>query len=232
MIRTTQESRGKIPRRGIVFGSLRRFALLLLILGCVAQPAAADYRAEVGAGYSFSLFKQDVAEPVEGSVLTATLTEVETGNGPTASVAFWVDNVARDNFSLGFEYNYSGFDPEVTVRLSTPRRSRDIVGAGKARLHNGFINAAYRINEGTWHPYVGLGLGLGYAKISLDNVVTSGEVGTVTGGIQGFAGVDYGVTEKFYVGANARLYYIDGRIIGTDLQFLELQLLGKLGVRF
>ena len=197
-----------------------------------AQSAASPYRLEVGAGYSFSLFKEDVSEPVEGTFLTATLTEINTGSGPTASAAFWVDGVIRDNFSVGIEYNYSGFSPDATVRFSAPRRSRDVTREADATLHNGFINAAYRQNDGDLHPYAGLGLGLGYAKIGLDGIVANGEVGTVTGGLQGFIGIDYDLTEQFYVGANSRLYYVDGRIIGTDLQFLELQLFGKLGVRF
>lgn len=197
-----------------------------------AQSAASPYRLEVGGGYSFSLFKEDVSEPVEGTFLTATLTEIETGSGPTASAAFWVDGLVRDNFSLGFEYNYSGFSPEATVRFSTRRRNRDVTQEIDATLHNGFINAAYRQNDGDLHPYAGLGIGLGYAKLDLDGIVANGEVGTVTGGLQGFIGIDYDVTEQFYIGANSRLYYIDGRLIGTDLQFLELQLIGKVGVRF
>ena len=138
-----------------------------------------------------------MSEPVEGTFLTATLTEIETGSGPTASAAFWVDGLVRDNFSLGFEYNYSGFSPEATVGFSTRRRNRDVTQEIDATLHNGFINAAYRQNDGDLHPYAGLGIGLGYAKLDLDGIVANGEVGTVTGGLQGFIGIDYDVTEQF-----------------------------------
>lgn len=204
---------------------------LLAIVGGAAD--AAEFRVQAGAGYAFSGLKEDVSEPIEGTLLTATLENLDTGNGPAAGAAFWVDDWLGENVSVGAEYLYASFEPRATIGLTgIGGRKTSFDLDADAALHTFFVNAAWRQHDGDWHPYAGGGLGFGFFHLDLRNDRIDGKLDGPHAGVQAFIGLDYDLTERFYVGANARAYYVDGRIIDLDVRFLAVQLMANVGVRF
>ncbi|MEM9046987.1 MAG: hypothetical protein AAGC81_20095, partial [Pseudomonadota bacterium] len=173
---------------------------------------------------------EDLFEPLEGTSLRVALDDIESGSGFSAGLGVWVDDWIGRNISVGFDYIYTGFEPSTTLRLDILGISRSIDLDADVDLHSFFFNAAWRKHEGRWHPYAGGGIGFGF--IDLDYPAPFGGLDGPHAGLQAFIGVDYDISERFYIGGSTRSYYIDGRIIGVDLQFLELIVMGNLGVRF
>ncbi len=219
------------------------FGGLAVAAACWLAPAveAADYRVEGFGGWNGELFLES-EETIGGGTLSVDLDSVSLDGGAAYGASAWVDGWIGKNWSLGLQYLrlHTGGDGSTTI--STPIAGTITAGAdADITLDTIFINLAWRQNDGELHPYVGGGLGFGRASVEVSGFVTASLIGSAVrsveaeefqGGIQGFVGLDYDIFDNLYVGASGRIYYIDGRPIGFDLQLLEYMILGHIGVRF
>lgn len=219
-----------------------------LVLGCVAAMqsgthvvAASDWRIEVQGGWSSALTSYQSQELINGSGLSIGIADLKLDDGPAYGATVWFDRIWWEDFSLGVQYLHARTGGGASRTFLANRPLATTIGGGAdVDINTLFFNAAWRRNQGKIHPYVGLGVGLGLAKVEASVIATlpSGEVRgrafteEFQGGVQAFAGIDYDITDRFYVGASARAYYVDGRPVDIDFQLLNYSLLFNFGVRF
>jgi len=203
------------------------FAVPMLV---ASQAGAADFRLHGQGGWAFSALDTTPETLLDDTNVTVLLNAIRTDDGPLYGGAFWVDDLIGKNWSIGIEYLRADLKPEL-------RFNANIVGIDvpfdipvDATLSTFFLNVAWRRYEGPWHPYGGIGLGGGTIRFDFGDGI--GEEKQIQAGVQGFAGIDYDISERWYIGASTRLYYVDANIIGEDIRFLEVGLLGNVGFRF
>ena len=66
----------------------------------------------------------------------------------------WIDKLLTDNLSLGLQYLYLS----NTLSFSDSDDQH-------TRIHAGMLNAAWRMNNGVVHPYIGGGVGFGVTTV-------------------------------------------------------------------
>ncbi len=182
---------------------------LLLFTVCIGgftqQAHAIDVRVEAGGGWAIGYVDAEGFD--EGS-----------GGGPAANAGVWIDKLWTDNLSVGMQYLYlsntlsfSDFDDQHT------------------RIHAGMLNAAWRMNNGVVHPYIGGGVGFGVTTVEFspdeDDTATD-----VAGQI--FFGFDYDILDNFYVGVNGRWFITEPKVFGFDETFYQVALMGTIGFKF
>jgi Tetratricopeptide repeat len=222
---------------------------------------APGYRLEGGVGIAFG------SNHGQGTIRSGSLT-VETndvplaGDGLAANAAVWIDgplaawtgNQALANFSFGLEYRHYGNSESSNVTAMVPLAggSATVGGSvtGTFRSENLIFDAAWRLNSGLIHPYLGLGGGVGYidwrgrlnapalALLSSTTPTTfsTGVVSAVPVG-HTFVGLDYDVAPNIYIGAGGDFYFadsIDKRFTHTRIRMNtdQFSLLAHAGVRF
>jgi hypothetical protein len=227
---------------------MRLLRQLLVMVGCVAGlqfgthvVAAADWRIELQGGWNGALTSYQSQELIKGSDFTIGIEDLKLGDGPAYGASVWFDRVWWEDFSFGVQYLHTETSGGASRTFLANMPLATTLGGGvDVDINTLFFNAAWRRNQGTIHPYVGLGLGVGVAKVeaSVFALLPDGQVRSraateeFQGGIQAFAGIDYEISERFYVGASARAYFVDGRPVDVDLQLLNYSLLFNVGVRF
>jgi hypothetical protein len=220
---------------------------------------APEYRLEGGLGGAFG------SNRARGSVTSGSVT-VDTGNvsldgnGLAAHVALWADgplatwtaNPAFGNFSFGIEYRHLDNSERANVSATVPSLGATIPGSVTGDFHseNLFANAAWRLNSGVVHPYLGAGAGVAVidwtGKLNAPTLAalspttpTSFSAGVVSAvaAAHTFVGLDYDVAPNFYIGAGGDFYFTDtvtkqfsrARI---RLNANQLSLLAHAGFRF
>jgi len=221
---------------------------LFAVLTCVATMhfgaqvvAASDWRIEVQGGWSGALTSYQSRELIDGSGFSIGIEDLKLDDGPAYGASVWFDRVWWEDFSFGVQYLHARTGGNASRTFLANRPLATTIGGGvNADINTFFLNAAWRRNQGQIHPFIGLGVGLGVAQVEASVVASlpSGQVRSraatkeFQGGLQAFAGIDYDISERLYVGASARAYYIDGRPVDIDFQLLNYSLLFNLGVRF
>ena len=203
--------------------------------------AASDWRIEAQGGWGDALSSYESGELINGSGFTIGIDNLKLGDGPAYGASVWFDRVWWEDFSLGVQYLHAETSGGASRTFLANRPLATTLGGGAdVDINTLFFNAAWRKNQGQIHPYVGFGIGVGFAKIDASvfaslpggQVRARGFTEELQGGVQAFAGLDYDISDRFYIGASARAYYVDGRPVDIDLQLLNYSLLFNLGVRF
>ncbi len=171
--------------------------------------------------------------------------DLDTGTGYVAGAAVWVDGLGLEFLSLGVQYlRLAGNDFSETGSGTflgvTVAGTLDIEPTIDAVM----FNAALRKNDGTFHPYVGGGVGVAFSSADISAsavVVVGGSTFVVAGsaddndtGIAGqvFGGVDVDVTDNIYLGVNGRYLVTSANLFGADVNFGNFAGMGVVGVRF
>ena len=207
-------------------------------LAFASSANSADWRAEFGIG----------AHGGDPEVSFAGATDdLDTDNGLAITGQLWADGVAEKMpwLTLGAQY----------LRLSDSDFSETASGTVLGVAVTGqldldptidafLINAAYRKPDGKFHPIIGGGIGV--AKSSIDatasatftvngqNFVASGTADDDDSNFawQMFAGMDYDLTDKAYLGASITYFGTDANLFGADVEFRNVVGMAKIGYRF
>ena len=78
------------------------------------------------------------------------------------------------------------------------------------------LNAAWRMNNGVVHPYIGGGVGVGVTTVEF--APDEDDTATAVAG-QVFFGFDYDILENLYVGVNGRWLITEPEVFGFDETF-------------
>lgn len=211
--------------------------IMLFLFGGVSAPVfGADFRIEAGVGWThadfdvsdrFTIGPWDVSYDAEGAG----------GSGLVASAGVWADDLIGTNVSVGLQY--LRFENSAEIRSTINRKGR-VPGSVNADfdivLNAGLLNLAWRLNQEQIHPYVGAGIGVSLvsADVSLEDspfFLSESSDDTVPVG-QVFAGFDYDISDRVYVGLNARYLIFAGDLFGVDVDIRELAGMGVVGFRF
>lgn len=218
--------------------------LAALLIGVAATAQAQSFRFEVGGGIVHSDYDLSLDTDLGPFRVDARSNSALGGSGPLLSAGFWADGVSWPNLSLGVEYLRGRTDSDLDLDLGGlgPRVGLD--ADLKLKTQSLFLNAAWRPNEGALHPQLGVGVGtswldgriktrgrtdlLGGREVDVvdfdkDALAPSGQV---------FAGLDYDLGRRVYVGLVGRYLLIDGRIFNESQVLREMSAQAKLGVRF
>lgn len=132
-----------------------------------------------------------------------------------------------DNLSLGLQYLY----------LSNKLSFSD-VDDQHTRINAGMFNAAWRMNNGVVHPYIGGGIGFGVVTVEPAGIDEDDTATDVAGQI--FFGFDYDIfnnvdsdiLKKMYLGVNGRWFVTEAEVFGFDETFHQFALMGNVGIKF
>jgi opacity protein-like surface antigen len=110
----------------------------------------------------------------------------------------WLTPFTKRIMAMEFEYNH------ITNNIDKVKDAVSYVDAdSKVQLDTFMFNFLARYPEGRFHPYVGVGVGYAYVKI--DDIITTGGVlpGTSKGvfAAQFLTGIDINITKNFILGA-------------------------------
>jgi len=199
--------------------------MLAFVLVC-GTTHAENLRVELGAGFNHGVLDADdsfSSWDVDGSI--------GTGRGYTLSARFWKDKIYYDWLSLGALYNFR--QNNMNFDVDSDEHSD---GEGSATLTaNDFIFCVgARGDYAELSPYAYCGVGVSYYDISAS---TSGFEGYSSGEtfaptlVAGF-GMDYDITDRYYVGAEMSYTYSFGDIVDVDVQHSSLGFLFKTGINF
>jgi hypothetical protein len=186
------------------------------------------------------------------------------GNGLAGSVALWADgplarwsgNSALGNFSFGLEYRHFDNSEAVNVTATIPPSPSTLGGfvtgsvTGDFDSENLMFDAAWRLNSGDVHPFIGIGGGVALidwsGKLNAPGLpaISASSPASASAGIVSpaaawhtFVGLDYDIVHNIYVGAGADFYFTDSiakRFKHTNIQLdtSQLSLLAHAGLRF
>lgn len=224
----------------------RTLGPLFLVISILFCPGvfSAEYRAEfqlgINTGDTEVGGETDLFFIVEG-------TDFDSDTGKTIGAQFWIDKAYTDNFSLGFQYmrlidaDYGGSRDEFCI-FCVPDTTQEHYSP---EIDAFMINFLYRDNNGVLineqlHPYIGVGLGV--AQVDVDGIITTDSgagTTTITGNEDdsGFAaqfllGMDYDITENFYLGLNMSFFstYVD--LFNEEHQFDKFMGMVNAGYKF
>jgi len=172
-------------------------------------------------------------------------------DGRMIGVAAWRDRTILDDLSVGVEYLRFRNKSELT--LSAPEglalglvNLNDPITApvmAKLRADLGLLNFAYRpALSGSWHPFVGAGIGVGYGSVSgsvelsspllTDDLSHPFSASSLIAGVQGFFGFSADLTDHLYAHMIGRMVLVTARPLGMHQQFQDMALGAGLGWRF
>lgn len=205
-----------------------------MAVSCIGAASAADWRAEFGIG----------AHGGDPEISFAGETDdLDTDTGIALTAQVWADKAVKEApwLSLGVQYlrlQDSDFSESGSATVL------GVAVTGQLDIEptiDGFLaNAAYRGDSGKWHPFIGGGVGFARADTDLAGSVTvngqtfggSANDDEVNFAWQLFAGADYDVTEKAYIGVNLRYFGTDATLFGADVEFRNFVGMANIGYRF
>jgi len=208
--------------------------LLLSVLAHQTTASSAEWRAELGLG----------AHGGDPEVSFAGETDdLDTNTGIAITAQLWADGVAETApwLTLGLQYlrlDDADFSEAAsgTVLGATVTAQLDL----NPTLDGFLLNAAYRKPDGKFHPMIGGGIGI--AKASVDAVGSVTVNGQTFAGTtddddtslawQMFAGFDYDVTDKAYIGVSMNYFGTDATLFSADVEFRNLVGMARAGYRF
>ncbi|WP_027178879.1 porin family protein [Maridesulfovibrio bastinii] len=143
-----------------------------------------------------------------------------TGSGLLTGINFWEDGFLADWFTTGLLLRYRQQSSNVKI---------DGYGEGDFTLdaYDFIGRLTIRKNKGDIHPYAGFGFGASYF---VESEITSESASGPT--IEGFAGVDYDITDSLYLGMEADYTRSWFELYGVDFSHDGVGAALKLGFRF
>lgn len=198
------------------------------------------YRVEVGAGVGMGHYDGSIGKPSERVDVDSFIA----ARGTELRAAFWDDKLLGRHWGMGIDYNHFVVDADVDAWLgggigtmTDPIRA-DLTA--KIRADMVYVSVGYRPRpDDTIRPYVGGGIGGGRATLSThynlsgfvqDDALT--RQSSPVAGLQGFGGVEFDVTDNFYIGPAFRMQYFTGRPLGFPHQFIFADIELNAGYRF
>jgi len=170
--------------------------------------------------------------------------DLDTGVGYAATAGGWIDRVLTDYVSVGVQYlrlDNADFSQSGTAGLPglTATGQFDV----EPTIDSVMFNLVSRLPRGTFHPYVGGGIGV--AVVSTDfnfsgttTIGNSTFVGTTSADDRDTAfawqilgGMDVDITDKFYVGINGRYFATNVTLFGIDVEFRNVAAMAVAGYR-
>lgn len=216
-----------------------------MALGVVSNAQAAEYYVEgqLGATMIQDVDTSTYSGTSGGITYTNASASIDYDTALTGGAEFGFGDFGVENFRLGFSVKLleaeldsvtlSGTATDGTTTLTGPatfsRADLDTIGAGSTfdnRVGIYSINGYYDFkNDSAFTPY--LGAGIGFADI--ENAKDSEFAFNLSGG------VNYDITEKFYMGVKGEYTWIDGPTDEFGLEFDPIQAFSALvtiGYRF
>ena len=178
---------------------------------------------------------------INGNRIEADVNSLLGGSGYNLNVAVWLDSVLFDQFAFGIEYLRLKRSSKATFIAPDGIEIfvEPISGVAQLELaaHIFFINVAWFPHRSPRaQPFVGLGLGGGFGTFEFDGN-TGSPLFTAAGSDQSkfefgvgqiFAGVDYDITDRFYLNLTTRI----AGGAGTTQQYIDLSVQLGTGIRF
>lgn len=213
-----------------------------------ASPAPRN-RVEMTIGYTHGNYDGTIKSSVSGSRVDAHTDSLLGSEGKMLTAAYWRDGAIGRRVSLGFEYLHFKNEAKLSADTrfnglsiggSTLNGSGDAQARAELLADIAMFNLAYRpvLTEG-WHPFIGVGLGVGYGEVTITgDLHVAGALSerfheeSILGGVQGFFGTEIDITDSLYATLGARLMLITARPAGIDQQFQNMAINSGLGWRF
>lgn len=206
----------------------------------VAQPI--QFRLAFGGGYGVGDHTGEVRVPGGRLQLASSI-----GNaGEILTGQAWIDNWLASDWSIGLEYLH--LHHRTSAKLSLPHGVSILTDpingtvGGNLIASIGMLNFAYHPNvSGHVRPFIGGGVGAGYAELTASYYAHSDFFGSLSNsirlkspfaGIQGFLGVEFDLFDPIYVSVMPRVIWVDGHPIGVNERYLDFSVSGLIGVRF
>jgi hypothetical protein len=158
----------------------------------------------------------------------------------------WLDGLLGPDWTVGVEY--AQFRNTTHVQLELPQGfsvlTDPIEGNADAELFARmiFLNLAYRPKTiGPLRPSVGAGIAAGRGEVGASLAIQNAFIGTIgtnphtsfpLGALQGFAGIEYDVTDHVYVALVPRVIWVTGHPVDRDERYIDLIIGSALGVDF
>ena len=218
--------------------SFSTLAVLFSFLTIQATAQSAEWRAELGLGAHGGDPEISFAGESE---------DLDTDTGFAVTGQLWADGVTEKAPWLTMGLQYLRLDDADFSEAA----SGTVLGAtitGQLDLDptlDGFlVNVAYRKPDGKFHPMIGGGIGVAKASVDASVVATitvNGQTFIAAGDAddddtnfawQMFAGFDYDVTDKAYVGATVSYFGTDAALFGADVEFRNLVGIARVGYKF
>lgn len=212
--------------------------MLLGFLTFQTTAHSAEWRAELGLG-------AHGGDP-EVSFSGAT-DDLDTDTGYAITGQIWADGITEKApwLTMGLQYlrlDDSDFSEagSATVLGVTLTGQFDL----DPTLDGFLVNAAYRKPDGKFHPMIGGGVGVAHASVdasAVGAITVNGQTFVGAGSVddddtnfawQMFAGFDYDVTDKAYVGASVSYFGTDATLFGADVEFRNLIGMARVGYKF
>lgn len=205
-------------------------------------PRQRSFRMELGGGYGQGRY--------DGELDNFKLQSTVGGAGWLESAGLWWDHVGGGDFSLGAEaisFNtrsrIKGYLPQgVTVNGTNFPDPLTVAGHASVQAYLGYLNIAYSPKiQGGIQPFVGLGLGAGWAKLDaklsassalIESIGEDYQQSSVVGGAQAFWGMIIPMGSRFYFSPNMRVLIFTGKPLGLAHQFIDLVGGGSFGMSF
>tara|TARA_B100000686_G_C16471754_1_gene802469 strand:- start:399 stop:707 length:309 start_codon:yes stop_codon:yes gene_type:complete len=102
------------------------------------------------------------------------------------------------------------------------------------------MNVAYRKPDGKIHPIIGGGIGVAQTSIeAVGSITVNGQIFAGTAddddtnfAWQMFAGIDYDITDRAYLGATVSYLGTDATLFSADVEFRNLVGMARVGYKF
>lgn len=205
-----------------------------------ARAQAPRYRLEVGAGVGMGHYDGSIGKPSERVDVDSFIA----ARGTELRAAFWDDKLLGQRWGMGIDYNHFVVNAKVDALLGGGIGTMtDPVRAdleAKIRADMVYVSVGYRPRpDDTIRPYMGGGIGAGRAVLSTQYTLTGfvqddalTRQSSPVAGLQGFGGVEFDVTDNFYIGPAFRVQYFTGRPLGFSHQFINANIELNAGYRF
>jgi hypothetical protein len=212
------EPRGAVMiiKRSWIFGIGVAGAVLL------SEPADAQaFRIEGEAGATSGQNDVRVSEAGIGTLEADSLG----GTGIAGGASIWLDGQLFDDLSLGARYLHT--DNSVSLKGLA-------IGDAHFASNAFLVDAAWRINSGSLHPFIGIGAGMGLNQGGATGWNAHSEA-DFAGDV--FAGFDYDLSRHFYVGIKGEFFYTSegaprGYTIAASNTNRQTALTAHFGLRF
>jgi|GEM_PF-1822286 len=176
--------------------------------------------------------------------------DLDTDIGLALAAGVWKDSLLHKNLSLGVQFARHQ-DTDFSEGTNAVVLGATLTGTATFEQTSNVVlgKVAYRMNEGlptltSVKPYAGVGVGALFfdADISAAGTITVNGTQFVGAGSasdsdvapagQFFAGVDYDINEKVYVGLNVSYLMANPEVFGAEFEVRNFTTMAKIGVKF
>jgi len=222
-----------------------------------AQTSYPSFRIEGGLGYDVGISDLKASTSVLG--LPVALTgDLLGASGLAANAGIWYDGAFGQpgtfpgDISIGAQYLHLTNDGSITASAGGLASAKADLSLNTDAV---MANIAWRVNDGSLHPFIGAGIGVAFNEMSVGGSIAAGGLGLAGSATlpsdsetafaaQAFFGFDYDFTPNIYGGVTGRYVYSDATYsklvpaslipggVKLDLASNNLAVMAHLGWRF